>query len=278
MTDLQRQVATHYGRGGLLGRIKAGLRAAGCNLDNLSADDLKPVDEFHIGGAEATTDLLDQLAVHPGMSVLDIGSGIGGAARHVAGKYKCRVTGVDLTPEFVECARALSAMVGLGDATRFEIASATALPFADASFDLALLLHVGMNIPDKAGMMREVCRVLRGGGTFAIFDIMRTGPGDINYPVPWADTPKTSFVGSPDDYRQAAAGAGFKIVAERDRRDFALAFFAEQMARLRETASPPPLGVHLFMGEAAKTKLGNVIAGIEAGRIAPVELFLKAPA
>jgi ubiquinone/menaquinone biosynthesis C-methylase UbiE len=40
----------------------------------------------------------------------------------------------------------------MADRVRFEVGSATALPFPDASFDLALLLHVGMNVPDKAAL------------------------------------------------------------------------------------------------------------------------------
>jgi ubiquinone/menaquinone biosynthesis C-methylase UbiE len=54
----------------------------------------------------------------------------------------------------------------LNDRVRFELVSAAALPLPDASFDLALLLHVGMNVPDKSALFREARRVLRDGGTY----------------------------------------------------------------------------------------------------------------
>ena len=86
----------------------------------------------------------------------------------IATRYGCRVTGVDLTPQFVETARALSAMCGMEDRVRFEVGSAVALPFPDASFDLALLLHVGMNVPDKAALFREARRVVVKLGTSVV--------------------------------------------------------------------------------------------------------------
>jgi SAM-dependent methyltransferase len=116
---------------------------------------------------------------------LDIGSGIGGPARMIALRYGCRVTGVDLTPHFVEAARALSGMCGMADRVRFVVGSAVALPLRAASFDLALLLHVGMNVPDKSALFREARRVLRDGGTFAVYEVMRTGEGKLAFPVPW---------------------------------------------------------------------------------------------
>ena len=186
--EIETGVSQHYAAYDVLSRIRAGLAEMGRDPDRISPEDLKAVDEFHIGGAEATDALLQKVNIHDDMDVLDIGSGIGGPARLIAGRYHCRVTGVDLTPHFVETARALSAMCGMADRVRFEVGSATALPFEDASFDLALLLHVGMNVPDKAALFAEARRVLRDGGTFAIYEVMRVGDGDLAFPVPWAET------------------------------------------------------------------------------------------
>ncbi|MDQ3557615.1 MAG: methyltransferase domain-containing protein, partial [Pseudomonadota bacterium] len=167
MSDVESGVSKHYSSYDALARIREGLKEMGLDPDKISPEVLKPVDEFHIGGAEATAALLDKLDIRPDMEVLDIGSGIGGLARTIAERYKCRVTGVDLTPQFVKTARALSSMSGMADRVRFEVGSAVALPFSDASFDLALLLHVGMNVPDKWALFSEARRVLRDGGTFA---------------------------------------------------------------------------------------------------------------
>ncbi len=134
MADIESGVSKHYASYDVLARIRTGLMEMGQDPDRISPEVLKPVDEFHIGGAEATSALLGKLNIRPDMEVLDIGSGIGGPARMIAGRYGCRVTGVDLTPHFVETARALSTMCGITDRVRFEVGSAVALPLPDKSF------------------------------------------------------------------------------------------------------------------------------------------------
>lgn len=269
MSDIERGVARQYSAYDVLERIKAGLAAMGEVGGRVRPDLLKPVDEFHIGGAEATAHLLGQLDIDVGTRVLDIGSGIGGAARMIASRYGCMVRGVDLTPAFVETARELTEMCGLSDKAVFDVASATALPFGDRAFDLALLLHVGMNVPDKAAVFREARRVLREGGVFAVYDVMRIGPGELSYPVPWADSPDISALAEPAAYKAVAADAGFSLVNEENRHAIALEFFARIQAQAAQ-ASPPPLGLHNLMGPSIGPKMGNMIAAIRGGVIAPV--------
>jgi hypothetical protein len=74
---------------------------AGKDLTAVTTADLAPVDEFHIGGRQATADLAAQLSLKPGAHLLDIRSGLGGASRYFAHEYRCRVTGIDLTEEYV---------------------------------------------------------------------------------------------------------------------------------------------------------------------------------
>lgn len=274
MSNLQDSVTRHYGSYRVLDRIRGGLAAQGIEGDRISPDALKAVDEFHIGGAEATIKLLEGLEVSKGTRVLDIGSGIGGPARTIAARYGCRVVGVDLTPDFVEAARVLSEMCGLSDLLDFKIGSATDLPLPDSGFDLALLLHVGMNIPDKAGLFREAHRVLRPGGKFAVYDVMRVGAGTLAFPVPWAETPDLSALETPDAYRSAARDAGFGLIREENRRAIALDFFARIKAQT-DSAAPPPLGLHLLMGPTVKAKMENMISAIAADTIAPVQMIFE---
>lgn len=275
MRDNEAGVSAHYASYDVLARIRDALAASGHDPDRVTPEILKPVDEFHIGGAEATVALLEKVGVSPGMEVLDIGSGIGGPARMIAARYGCRVTGVDLTPHFVETARALSAMCGMDGKVRFEVGSAVALPFPDASFDLALLLHVGMNVPDKAGLFREARRVLRPGGTFAVYDVMKTGDGELAFPVPWAETPAVSALETPETYRNAAREARFALATEENRRDVAIDFFSRIQAQA-EGAAPPPLGLHNLMGSTVREKMANMISAIRAGAIAPLQMIFTA--
>lgn len=275
MAGVEAKVAAHYGRGGLLERIRAGLAAAGADLDNPAPDALKPVDEFHIGGVTATEDLLAQVEIPTGAAVLDIGCGLGGTARLIAGRHGATVTGVDLTPEYVATAAALSEMAGVGG-VEFRTGSALALPVDDAAFDVATLLHVGMNIEDKITLMTEARRALKPGGAFVVYEVMR-GPetSGLTFPLPWAETPDFSFVAPLSAYEEAARAAGFEVTASRGRRDFALAFF-DRMKAAMAASGPPPLGIHLLMGDTAKQKIANMIENIAANRIEPTELILRA--
>lgn len=266
-------VAGHYTHGQLLAAIEAGVAKLGKTTSSIAIDDLAPVDEFHIGGRQASQDFLDQLGLAPEHRVLDVGCGLGGPARFTGDRYGCRVSGIDLTAEYVETGRALCAWVGLDDKIELTHGSALDMPFTDGAFDFAYMMHVGMNIADKPALFAEVHRVLRPGGKFGIYDVMAQNDEAIDFPVPWATTPDTSALATPEAYGDALRSAGFAIEAERNRRDFALAFFEQLKARTAAAGGPPPLGLHVLMGETAPAKIGNMIANIEAGRIAPVELI-----
>ena len=95
------------------------------------------------------------------MHLLDIGCGIGGPSRFFATERNCRVTGIDLTEDYVRTAEALAQRVGLADRVSYRQASALALPFEAGPFDGAYMMHVGMNIEDKPALFTEVRRVLK---------------------------------------------------------------------------------------------------------------------
>jgi SAM-dependent methyltransferase len=274
--NLEGDVAGHYAHGALAQAIRQALVAAGKDPDRLTPADLAPVDEFHIGGGAATAALFAPLGLRAGMRWLDIGSGLGGPARHLASAYGCIVSGIDLTPEYVEVARDLARRVGLQGRVDFRQGSALALPFEDASFEGASLLHVGMNIPDKPALSAGVRRVLRPGGIFAIYDVMRLADGDLAFPLPWAAGPATSFVATPAAYRAALAAAGFTIQAERNRAAFALESLRTLQARVAAEGRPA-LGLHILMGEKAREKTGNLVQSLERGLLAPMEMIARVP-
>lgn len=267
-------VTTHYSHGELLRAIRDAVEQLGKSPDTVTVEDLAPVDEFHIGGRVATRDFLDQLALTADDRVLDVGCGVGGASRYAAQEYGCRVTGIDLTHEYVETGAALSAWVGLGHRVTLEQGDATSTRYAGGEFDKAYMLHVGMNIADKDALARELYRILRAGGTLGIYDVMRVGDGTLTYPVPWATTARESAVGSPAEYRAALEAAGFRVVAERDRSGFALEFFTQLQARAGG-GERSPLGLHILMGESADTKVRNMIENVSLGRVAPVEIIAE---
>ena len=200
MSDGLDGVRDHYRATGLTERLKTALRSFGPDDQRLSPQQLGGLDQFHTRGLAATAELARLARITAGMSVLDVGSGIGGPARFLAETHGCRVTGIDLSEPFVAAARYLTERTGQSGQVSFQTASALELPFDGGSFDVVLLQHVAMNIADRAQLYREIRRVIKSGGRFATFDVVLKG-AEPHYPVPWASTPATKL--SPDTWRDA---------------------------------------------------------------------------
>ena len=268
MNKIEAAVAEHYGTTGLLDRILGGLKASGADPERLQPDDLAPVEEFHIGGRKATAHAVAAMFLTGNEHVIDIGCGIGGAARYIAGQTGCRVTGIDLTPEYTATAEALTKLTGQEDKLRFETASALAMPFDDETFDAGITIHVAMNIPGRAALYGEIARVLKPGAVLCIFDVMKKNDEALTFPLPWAQTAETSHLTTPEETATLLADAGFELRGVEDRTAFALEFFSQLSAAAVD--GPPPLGVHLVMGADAPEKLKNIRGNIEQGRYCPV--------
>lgn len=266
--SLERTVASHYGDGDLWTRISAGLEAAGVPLDPLHPDDLASVDEFHIGGREATARAVSRMALRPDQHVLDVGCGIGGTARHLAMQVGCTVTGIDLTPEYIDVARNLTELTGLAGQISYEVGSALEMPFEAESFDAAITIHMAMNIFEREALYQEIARVLRPAATFCIYDVMRTSGEDLAFPVPWAAAADGSHLRTPDEMRALLRQAGFEVQEVEDLTEEAREFFRQAVAPSSD--SPPPLGTHVAIGSSAPAKFKNMLDNVTSGRIAPV--------
>ncbi|MGW2052066.1 SAM-dependent methyltransferase [Streptomyces sp. NPDC001858] len=263
-------VASHYRQGDLRRKIDEALDRLYPGHTTLTTDELHGVDEFHTGGHPATRELADHLELSAGLRVLDVGSGLGGPARHLAQHAGVDVTGVDLTEEYVDVARRLTDRVGLADRVRFQQGDVTALPFPQGSFDRAWMLHVGMNIEDKARLFTEISRVLTDNGLFIVYDVMLLGdPARVGYPLPWASDPDHSFLARPEEYRSLLSKAGFDIVAEHDHS-------TQAVRLLRAAGGPkPPPSINVAMGPDAPTKFAKTLQNIEQGLLAPTEMICR---
>ena len=262
MTDELDRVRDHYRATGLTERLKTALAVFGPEEERLKPEQLATLDQFHTRGLAATAELANLAVITAGMSVLDVGSGVGGPARFLAATYGCEVTGVDLSDPFVEAARYLSARTGLDDKVSFEAGSALALPFEDGSFDAALLQHVAMNIADRPLLYHEIRRVLKPGAKFATFDVVLNG-GDPHYPVPWAKTPGESFLLTAEATCEAIEAAGFGTLVRRDDTAAAKAWFSE----LRASGPPPSPNLGVVMGQGFPELTTNLGRNLMEGRL-----------
>src|SRR5229473_8377443 len=273
----EQRVAQHYGSAGIAERILAALRTAQGAQAPVTVDALAPADHFHGRGVLATQELVAILQPQSGERLLDIGSGIGGPARWIAAKFGVHVTGVDLTPEFCAAAEELNRATGLADRVRIINGSALDLPVPDGEFDRAYSQNVIMNIEDKPRFYREVFRVLRPGGVFAIANACAGPAGEPYYPQMWAATAATSFLATQEETRRDMAAAGFAIVSFQDTTAGRLPA-QTRPGEQPERGTGSPLGIHVLMGvDVVREAMANSTRSLAEGRIVMIEALLRKP-
>jgi ubiquinone/menaquinone biosynthesis C-methylase UbiE len=270
-----REVSSHYSQGKLLSRLNAALREDGVDPDHPSIEELAPYDQFHGRGLEATVELAGLMQAGPADHILDIGSGIGGPARYFASRFGCRVTGIDLTPEFCDVARHLTRLLQLEDRVVFEVGDALRMPFPESSFDGAYSMNVSMNIADKHSFYCEIHRVLKPRSWLVLAEVAKGEGGELGYPTPWAASARTSFLSTPEETRADVEEAGFEVIRLDRTLEEARAFGARSRAMVERGEKPPHRSVALIHGELATQAMANTARGYADARIVPIEVLAR---
>src|SRR5690242_14476688 len=168
------------------------------------------------GGHATTEDLCRRLgsALRPGARVLDVGSGIGGAAFHLARAHGAKVTGIDLAEEMVAIAQARVTQLGLKDSVSFVLGDVLDASFPEP-FDVVWSRDAFMHIPDKARLFSRLYSLMAPGGKLVITDYARgQTPGSAEFE---RYIEKTGYsVIEPRQYGEVLRGAGFVNVVVDD--------------------------------------------------------------
>jgi ubiquinone/menaquinone biosynthesis C-methylase UbiE len=266
MMNFDALVEKHYGFGGIMEKIEAGLNLAGKDVNSLTVADLAPIDEFHTRGRESTLEVAELAKLKASDLVLDVGCGLGGTARYLSEKYKCNVVGIDLTEEYISVGKKLTELVGLIDRVELRHGSALEIPYEDERFDIVWTEHVQMNIADKNRFYSEIARVLKPGGRLLFHDIFR-GLGDPPfYPTPWAEDESISALATGTEARSIIEQVGLKIEQWLVKVQESIEFFKRVSAQIEADGSPP-IGIHLLMGDNAKDKLQNYVRNLSEDRV-----------
>lgn len=269
-------VSDHYGSDEIAARILAALAEEGIGPEALTPEVLAPLDQFHGRGLEATREIAAMLAPQAGEHLIDIGCGIAGPARWIASSFACKISAVDLTPEFCAAAATLNALTGLSGQVSVQPANALALPFGDQQFDGGYAQNVLMNIADKRAFARETFRVLKPGGRFAT-SVLALGDGrPLDYPVPWASSAAISFLDPAAEIEATFAAAGFEAIEMHDVRQVYVDF-AERARQRIAGEGPPRLGLHILMGDRMKDMQRNSAPIVADGRVVPLQILARKP-
>lgn len=135
--------------------------------------------EIHPLGQVATTSLIEQLRLRPGLRMLDVGCGTGGTMARLAQYKPARIDGVDVTPIMLRVARKRVRLAGLGKRSAVHLVEPGGrLPFAGATYDRVYTESVlGFQDAELVKvLLQEIFRVLKPGGRYVANEaIWRTG-------------------------------------------------------------------------------------------------------
>jgi ubiquinone/menaquinone biosynthesis C-methylase UbiE len=260
----------------LYNKIINGLDEAGKDLATITLEDLRPVDEFHIRGDVATKELIKLAEFTPDMHILDVGCGVGGSTRRLSHVTGCRVTGIDLSDEYIDAAERLTQLLNMQERVRFNVASALDLPFDDKAFDGAWSIHMSMNVEDKLGWLQELFRVIKPGGRAVLYEVCGDTETPLHFPVPWAQDSSMSFLLPPQSFHDVIKSAGFHIEVWKDKTDLAQKAFAD-VKEPTAGAVLPALGIHLLVGNDFKTKAYNLHRNLDDERLSLIETVAVKP-
>lgn len=216
---------------------------------------LSKLDHFHGGGLWVTKELLKLMDTKPEMQGIDIGCGMGGPMRWLAHKTGCRMTGVDITPEFIEVAEFFTKKLNMSRFCTFSIADACSLPF-NAEFDFALMMAVSCNISDRQALCKSIYRTLKAGASIGMLEIVKGKNEGLVLPVPWSADGKrdTNFLLTEDETVKCFEGEDFRLVKKR-------VVSKEVLEWFKKSKTDTGIGIHIAIpawNEIARNQITNI--------------------
>jgi ubiquinone/menaquinone biosynthesis C-methylase UbiE len=118
----------------------------------------------HMGGYDATNELLSLCHIEDAREVLYVGSGIGVGPAYIARCFGCHVVAVDISAKMIEWSRKRVRQAGVESQVELRTADVLDLPFDSDRFDIVLSENVLAFLEDKPRAIRECVRVTKPGG------------------------------------------------------------------------------------------------------------------
>ena len=127
---------------------------------------------FQIGGLSSTEKLGELCRIDKDTNVLVVGCGTGFNSCYLAGKFGCRIMGVDIAEEAIKKANERAENEKLSNKVEFKVGDAYDLPFEDNTFDVVITQFVSQFL-DMEKALNEFTRVLKMGGRVGINEMFK---------------------------------------------------------------------------------------------------------
>ncbi|HKI82306.1 MAG TPA: methyltransferase domain-containing protein, partial [Pseudodesulfovibrio sp.] len=142
--------------------------------------------------------------------------GFGGAARHLAKQYGCRVVALNLSDVENQRDRQMNRAQGLDHLVEVVDGSFESVPYPDASFDVVWSQDAFLHSGQRATVLGEVARVLKPGGEAVFTDPMQADGCPEGVLRPILERIHLETLGSPGFYRQTLTGLGLEDLGYDD--------------------------------------------------------------
>jgi cyclopropane fatty-acyl-phospholipid synthase-like methyltransferase len=235
----------------------------------LTVEQLTPFDNYHYFGTEAVDEAIVALGLEPGMRLLDIGSGIGGPARHIAARSGAHVTALELQPDLDALAADLTKRCGLEDLVEHRCGDI--LDGLGETYDAVVSFLCFLHIADRQRLLTACRAVLPVGGAMYIEDYAKRREPSGAEAALLEIKVQCPVLPSPSEYEQQLLTAGFADIEIEDVTSQWTAFTAERLEEFR-AARARNVSVHGleiveglddFYGTVADLFASGVIAGLK---------------
>lgn len=257
----------HNGFIPLMHRIEATIEALGKQIGDVRPADISVIDEFHVGGRQAVSRLVDMIAVKPGMRILDIGAGLGGPARQLTASTDCCVIGLEPSTDYCDIGNRITRWFNLEEQVTLVPVSLTEPgSWYGARFDACWSYYSAMQSSNKPLLFRRIARSLKSGARFMCYGFLSTTGRGVDLPLPWACRDFDNRITTADRVMSTMTDAGFTKVIVEDDTPFAIAMLREITSSIM-AGNPASFGQQMIFGPDFGRTLRALLADLEAGRI-----------
>ncbi|MFX1525805.1 MAG: SAM-dependent methyltransferase [Promethearchaeota archaeon] len=258
-------INNQYSRSNLGTKIIHALEAEGLTDSKSILKSLASIEDIHTRGRLATIELAQEIGIEEQMKVLDIGCGIGGPARAIAGKFRCSVIGIDLCKEYCQAAESLNKITGFDNKIKIIEGNILDTVFDNKSFDIILIQHVVVNIKKKQRLFAQIHKILKPNGKLAIYEICAGTNSPVIYPVVWADDSSLDHLISPHELRQIIISTGFNELMWKDETEKVIESY--DIIRVNKGKNPTTTINYGLVIPNFVQKGRNIIRNLKEGRI-----------